>query len=192
MTEKMLTRQELEKLMHENDESLTFVQKKKTSKSSEMWEHFHQIFVNNVQQQFVSCDECKTILAFTSANGTNNLKTHLSHCKKIKTESNDLNQTPVHAFYSSSKHIEIPKKIKLSVTQACAEYAALDGRAFESIKGEGFQGLAQILFDSGRLLHKSHIQVKDLLPHPTTVRVTRFSLKNLTMIFKCLLIIVDK
>jgi hypothetical protein len=176
MNQKVLTRKELEKLIYENDELLQFISKKKTLKSSEMWEHFQLIFINSEQQQFVSCNECKTILALTSANGTNNLKTHLSCCTKIKTKSNDLNKKTVHAFYSSSKHRDIPKKIKLSITQACTEYAALDGRAFESMQGEGFQNLAQVLFDSGRLLHKSHIQVEDLLPHPTTVRVIRYSL----------------
>ncbi|CAF3987750.1 unnamed protein product [Rotaria sp. Silwood2] len=134
-----------------------------------MWEHFHQIFVNNLQQQFVSCNECKTLLAFTSTNGTNNLKSHLSSCSKTKIILNDLNQTTVHDFYSSSKTIQIPKKMKLSVTQACAEFSALDGRAFDTMTGYGFQNLAQVLFDAGRSFTNSSIQIEDILPHPTTI-----------------------
>jgi hypothetical protein len=172
MTKKFLTRNELEKLIREKHESIRFVQKKKTTNSSQMWEHFHQIFVNNEQQQFASCNECKNLLAFTSANGTNNLKCHLKACTKTEIISDDLNQTTVHEFFSSSKKIKIPERLKSSVAQACAEFSALDGRAFETMKGEGFQNLAQILFDTGRSYATSSIQIKDITPHPTTVRKT--------------------
>ncbi|CAF1542534.1 unnamed protein product [Adineta ricciae] len=134
-----------------------------------MWGHFHQIFVNHDQQAFVSCNECKRILAFTSANGTNNLKSHLASCSKTETNISDLYQTTVRDFYSSSKPLKIPNKIKLSVTQACAEFSALDGRAFATMKGSGFQTLAHVLFDAGRLLQNSSVQIEDILPHPTTI-----------------------
>ena len=49
MTATLLTRKELENLIHENYESVKFVQKKKTANSSELWKDFHQVFVNNVQ-----------------------------------------------------------------------------------------------------------------------------------------------
>ena len=104
MTATLLTRKEIENLIHENHESVKFVQKKRTQNSSELWEHFHQVFVNNVQQQFVTCNECKTLLAFTSVNGTNNLKTHLKSCSTIKTKPNDLNQTTVHEFFHHQEH----------------------------------------------------------------------------------------
>ncbi|CAF1474534.1 unnamed protein product [Rotaria sordida] len=137
--------------------------------SSPLWEHFHQIFVNNSQQQFVSCNECKTLLAFTSTNGTNNLKSHLNSCSRTTAQLNDSNQTTVHEFYSSTKKIKISKKIKLSVVQACTEFSALDARAFDTMKGYGFQNLAQVLFDAGRSFANSSIQVQDVLPHPTTI-----------------------
>ncbi|CAF5022120.1 unnamed protein product [Rotaria sp. Silwood1] len=99
-----------------------------------MWEHFHQIFVNDLQEKIVSCNECKRLLGFTSINRTNNLKT----------------------------------KIKLSVVQACAEFSALDDRASDTMKENSFQNLAQVLFDAGRALTKSSIQVQAILPNPTT------------------------
>ena len=83
---------------------LNSFKREKSPNSSELWEHFHQVFANNVQQQFVSCNECKTLLAFTSVNGTNNLKTHLKSCSTIKTKPNGLNQTTVHEFFYL-KHI---------------------------------------------------------------------------------------
>ncbi|CAF4770606.1 unnamed protein product, partial [Rotaria sp. Silwood2] len=59
--------------------------------------------------------------------------------------------------------------MKLSVTQACAEFSALDGRAFDTMTGYGFQNLAQVLFDAGRSFTNSSIQIQDILPHPTTI-----------------------
>jgi hypothetical protein len=167
---KFLTRKELEKLIDERHESVKLVQKKKTVHSSQLWEHFHQVLVNNEQQQFVSCNDCKMLLAFQSMNGTNNLKSHLKSCTKPKLKIDDLNQTTVHDFYSSEKKIKIPGKVKSAVLEAAAEFSALDGRAFETISGAGFQNLAQVLFDAGRLCNNSSIQIKDILPHPTTVR----------------------
>ncbi|CAF4186645.1 unnamed protein product, partial [Rotaria sordida] len=50
----------------------------------------------------------------------------------------------------------IPQRIKSSITTACAEFAALDGRAFETMSGKGFLNLAQQLFDAGRVLGISY------------------------------------
>ncbi|CAF1365939.1 unnamed protein product [Rotaria sordida] len=72
-------------------------------------------------------------------------------------------------FIQLQKKINIPKRIRLSVAQACAEFSALDGRAFQAMKGNGFQNLAQVLFDAGRSYNNSSIQVQDILPHPTTI-----------------------
>ena len=43
----LLTRKQLEKLMQEGDKSMKFVQKTTTRNSSELWQHFHQVFINN-------------------------------------------------------------------------------------------------------------------------------------------------
>ena len=72
----ILTKKELEKLIKDNDQSVKFVQKKKTLGSSEWWQHYHHIHVKGHQQPFVSCNNCKKLLTFTSLNGTNNLKSH--------------------------------------------------------------------------------------------------------------------
>jgi hypothetical protein len=69
-----------------------------------------------------------------------------------------------------NKH-KFQKKIKFFVTEACAEFCALDGRAFDVMKGVGFQNLAQVLFNAGRNTGRSSIEIKDILPHPTTVRM---------------------
>ncbi len=108
-------------------------------------------------------------MAFSSSNSTNNLRAHLNACTKTD-KSNLVNQQTVHDFYSSSKELKIPNKIKLSITEACTELYSLDGRAFAVMKGQGFQNLAKCIFNAGRLTHKSSIRLEDLLSHPTTVR----------------------
>lgn len=165
-----LSRTEIEKLIGENHPSIRFVQKKKTAHSSELWNHFHQVFVDNQQQKFASCNECKSLLAFTSTNGTSNLKSHLEFFTRPKKTSNDPTQSTVHEFFSTSTKKEVPRRIKYPITQACVEFAALDGRAFETIQGDGFRKLAQALLVAGRLLSKTSVSVEDILPHSTTVR----------------------
>ncbi|CAF1143058.1 unnamed protein product [Didymodactylos carnosus] len=75
----------------------------------------------------------------------------------------------VHDFYSSSKQLPIPKQLKLHVTQAYTEFCALDIRTFNVMIGDGFQNLAKVLFDAGRSMYKSSIEIKDLLAHLTTI-----------------------
>ena len=53
MAVKPLTKKEIQKLIDDKNESVTFVEKKKTSASSRLWEHFRQVYVDNKQQQFV-------------------------------------------------------------------------------------------------------------------------------------------
>ena len=49
MSKNLLTGKELEELIRNNDASVIFVEKKKTSKASQCWQFFHLIFVNNDQ-----------------------------------------------------------------------------------------------------------------------------------------------
>ncbi|CAF1448781.1 unnamed protein product [Rotaria sordida] len=177
MSKQLLTGKELEKLIKDNDPSIKFVEKKKTSKSSEYWGYFHIIFFNNDRQEYVSCNKCKKLLFHKSSNGTNNLRTHANSCPNIN-KTTSLCQKTVHDFYSSLKQSPIPKKIKLSITEACTEFCALDGRAFDVMKGNGFKKLVKTVFDAGRLTNKSSIDVTDLLPHPTTIS------RNVTQLYE--------
>lgn len=150
--------------------------KKRTSKSSELWNFFHQICMNDHQQPFVSCNKCKTLLLYSSLNGTNSLGTPFQSC--AKTNQSDLYcQKTIHDFYFS-KQSSIPKRIKLSFTEACTEFCALDGCAFDVITGDGFQNLAKILFDAGQTINKPRIEVKHLLPHPTILRTKNTSINR--------------
>jgi len=64
MNEKILTRKEFKKLIHENHESLTFVQKKKTAKSSER--HFTHISLFNFSENL--CNTCCLSFFFINMN----------------------------------------------------------------------------------------------------------------------------
>jgi hypothetical protein len=112
-------------------------------------------------------------LLYSSLNGTNNLRTHLIHVQKKKSQVFFYQKT-VHDFYSSSKQSFLPRKIKLSIAEACTEFYALDGRAFDVMKGDGFQSLTKSLLDASRTTSKLSIEIKDLLLHPTTVRIIIF------------------
>ena len=133
--------------------------------------------MNDQQQPFVCCNNCKALLISMSINGTNNLRTHFIACTKKKDGEHFVNQRSVHEFYSSSRQSVIRRHVKLAITKACTEFCALDGRAFALIEGDGFEKLAKALLDTGRSLHKSSFTVKDLLPHPTTVRSTKCLMK---------------
>ena len=56
---------------------------------------------------------------------------------------------------TSSTTTVIPKRIKPSVIMACAEFAALDGRAFNKMSGTDFLNLAKQLLDADPLLGNS-------------------------------------
>ncbi|CAF3860218.1 unnamed protein product, partial [Rotaria sp. Silwood1] len=126
------------------------------------------IIVNDDRQQFVCCNACKGLLLHSSLNGTNNLCTHVKSCPK-KEKSSFAYQKTVHDFYSCLKLSPIPRKIKFSATEACTEFCALDARAFDVVKGDGFKNLAKTLFGVGRGISTSSIEITDLLPHPTTI-----------------------
>ncbi len=52
-------------------------------------------------------------------------------------------------FFSPSKQSPIPKRTKSVITKACTEFCALDGRAFDVMKGIGFQNLSIALLETG-------------------------------------------
>ncbi|CAF0979861.1 unnamed protein product [Rotaria sordida] len=112
------------------------------------------------------CDAYKGLLLHSSLNDTNNLRTHVKSCPK-KEKSSFAYQKTVHDFYSPLKSSPIPREIKFSVTEACTEFCALDARAFDVMRGDGFKNLAKTLFDADRATSTSSIEITDLLPHPT-------------------------
>ncbi|CAF3377684.1 unnamed protein product [Rotaria socialis] len=133
---------------------------------------FNLVLVNDVDQDFVICDICRTIVTYKSSTGTGGLKKHLASCDK-STLSNTT-QSTITTYYTTSTPSIIPEKIKKEVTNAYLEFIALDGRPFEIVS---------------RIANSQSIEISDLLPYPTTVsrkvdQVYSFRKKQLTEWFK--------
>ncbi|CAF1269649.1 unnamed protein product, partial [Rotaria sordida] len=96
------------------------------------------------------------------------MKTHLKSCSKPN-ETSICDQKSVKEFYSSTKTYQVPQRIKSAILRSCAEFAAIDNRAFETMAGDGFKSRLQQVFDAGRVLNTSSLDVEALIPHPTTI-----------------------
>ncbi|CAF4757485.1 unnamed protein product, partial [Rotaria socialis] len=83
MVSKLLTRTPLEQLFKKNDTSIALKKVKQTDHGSSFWPRFSLVFVNDVGQNFVICDKCRTIVTYKSSTGTGGLKKYLASCDKI-------------------------------------------------------------------------------------------------------------
>ena len=89
MNSKQLSRPELEDLVRKHNSTVTYAEKKKLPSLSHRWEHIRQVFVHEVQQNFVFCTVCKSILSYTSANETKVIKDpYTSHRNSRRKERN--------------------------------------------------------------------------------------------------------
>lgn len=172
MNRKLLSRTELENLIKKDDKSVKLIQKKKTAKTSECWDYFQFILVQNVRQQFVSCNNCKELVIYSSLNGTNTLRSHINVCSN-NDKSKVFFQKTVNDYYSISKPLNLTKSTKIKILEACIEFCTLDGCAFNIIRGEGFTNLMQVLVEVSQSTNKSKFEVASILPHPTTVSATK-------------------
>jgi hypothetical protein len=175
----MLAKKEIEQLIDKQHSSLRIVKPTITPKSSAVWNSFNCIYVNDIKQEYVICNQCEDLFIYKSSSGTNSLSKHIRSCQKVNPTVSH-NQSNITQFYSSSKtEPAIPDRIKQEIKVACAEFAALDCRSFKTIHGIGFTNLAQKIFEAGKYLPVSkNINVEKLLPHPTTVRKTFFIYRN--------------
>ena len=165
------TKAEIEVFIRNDDTFLQFIKPQKTPRSSPFWTSFHQIFYQKMKQDLIRCDLCHTILIHKSIDGTKVMSSHRNACKA--SNASGRSQQNVDSYFSSanSNTDRIPTKIKRSVTDACAEFSAIDNRAFETVNGNGFINLIEAVFIAGQRLSKfSNVKTVDLLPDPTTVK----------------------
>lgn len=145
---------EIEKIIKSVDGRVKFIGKLKDGKSSPVWKLFQLIHIDGIRQDYVLCLSCKKVMRYVPINGTNGLKRHVKSCSKLMS-SNDTSQSMITSHFTnrsngSTKSSWIPKRFLTQMVNACAEYCALDGRAFESINGIGFQRMVKVVFDAGR------------------------------------------
>jgi hypothetical protein len=102
------------------------------------------------------------------------MSSHRNACKA--SNASDRSQQSVDSYFSStnSNANRIPTKIKRSITDACAEFSAIDNRACEAVNGNGFINLIENVFIAGQRLSKlANVKITDLLPDPTTVNALK-------------------
>ncbi|CAF3071012.1 unnamed protein product [Rotaria sp. Silwood2] len=167
MTSKLLARNELERLIKQNDLSITLKQVEQTDRASSFWSQFNLICVNKIVQNFVICNICQTIITYRSATGTGGLKKHSISCKK--TSSPKATQSTITTYYGKKPSI-VPVKLKKQITDAYVDFILLDSRPFKIVSDVGFRQLLQIVYNAGKCSSNLGVlDFADALPHPTTV-----------------------
>ncbi|CAF1551287.1 unnamed protein product [Adineta ricciae] len=137
-----------------------------------MWDHFTTVVVNDIEQEFVCCDNCRELLVYRTSDGTKSMLKHHRSCNGQTTLSQKCSNNPVKLteYFTPSSNSNIPKRITEKVKMACTEFVAIDCRPFELVNGEGFLKMVQSIFDAGRYFSlTSNINIKDLVPSSITV-----------------------
>ena len=67
---------------------------------------------------------------------------------------NDLNETKITSYFNSTKSRtnHISQELKDKITSALTEFIILDSRPFETIKGQGFINLIDVVLSTGNVL----------------------------------------
>jgi hypothetical protein len=80
----MLTKKEIEQFIEKKNSSLKIIKTTITPKSSLVWNNFNCIYVNDVKQEYVICNQCEDLLIYKPSSGTNSLSKHIHSCQKDK------------------------------------------------------------------------------------------------------------
>ncbi|CAF0948747.1 unnamed protein product [Rotaria sordida] len=166
-----LNKKDIEVLVQQNDSSISYTKPEETSTMSKYWSEFSQIYVNDLKQNFIICDNCKSTLVYKSSTGSGCMQVHSRSCQSKKENFNPgSHQQKINHYYKSNGEKKIPKQVKNAITSCYMEFVVKDGRAFRLGQGEGFISLVKQLFNAGRIMSSSsNIAVEELLPDPTTV-----------------------
>lgn len=103
-------------------------------------------------ENIVACRLCHDVLKHHKKSTSNLL--HHSCVKNITSDRN--------------KKIEISAEDKKKVLLACVEWSVTDFKSFNSVAGEGFQLYTEKILEIGKK-YGSNVDVKHMLPHPTSV-----------------------
>ncbi|CAF4865399.1 unnamed protein product [Rotaria socialis] len=170
---KKLTKENLLQLISTNDSTIAFIQKPKQSDStSKIWNYFSIIHVNNVKQNYVFCNACKSIISYKIVTGTGGMQKHIASCGKISKNRVEQKEAKITQYFNSSKTkakaVSIKQKNK--ITNALAEFVVIDGRPFETVNGLDFTNLIECVLTTGRtLLESSNVNANDLTADSRTI-----------------------
>ncbi|CAF2137251.1 unnamed protein product [Rotaria magnacalcarata] len=115
-----------------------------SSSTGEFWSSLLRIKdSNDVYEPFVQCTICQQILSYDVKNGTNSLKLHVQNCtKKINLPKSTM---PIDCY--TNKITTVSYDDKRTVTLACLKYFAFDMCPFNSVHGDRFKQICQVLID---------------------------------------------
>ncbi|CAM4912018.1 unnamed protein product [Rotaria socialis] len=170
---KKLTKENLLQLISTNDSTIAFIQKPKQSDStSKIWNYFSIIHGNNVKQNYVFCNACKSIISYKIVTGTGGMQKHIASCGKISKNRVEQKEAKITQYFNSSKTkakaVSIKQKNK--ITNALAEFVVIDGRPFETVNGLDFTNLIECVLTTGRtLLESSNVNANDLTADSRTI-----------------------
>ena len=143
-----------------------------SSSTADFWSSFLRVKNStDAYEPFVQCVHCKQILSYESKNGTTSINLHAQSCSKQTNTQQSM--SPIETYLRRDGNISSDSR--RSVTTACAKYCAFDMRPFNSINGEGFQHLCQVLIDvayTSGLNRSGKPTAESLLPDRTTVSRT--------------------
>jgi hypothetical protein len=160
------------------DGRLSTVKEPPSLSTGEFWSNLVRIKDSNgVYEPFVQCIICQQILSYESKNGTNSLNIHVQSCMKRTNASKSTISIETYV----KKGVGVPPDDKRSITIACSKYCAFDMRSFNSVHGDGFKQLCQVLVDIGYKygLNKTNKpSAEALLPDRTNISRTIKQIAN--------------
>jgi hypothetical protein len=167
-TKKFFDKLEVEDLVKKNDTCLSFA-KPPCAKSS-YWDKYQEVLINNIRQRYIICNDCRSILTWIPSNGTGVMKKHSIGCRKAKELPPTIQPRITSSFKQNSQVTPNQlRSFKTKVLRGAVEMCVLDSRPFNIVHGKGFEEFTKQIFDAGKYFGKM-IDVKQLLPHRTTVR----------------------
>ncbi len=99
-TKSNLSKADLQVLVTSNDSSISLV--KPVNKRSECWSNFSQVYHINKPQDYIVCLQCKTVLKWTSENGTRVMTHH--NCLQKSVSRLPLDNERFHHIVNSRQH----------------------------------------------------------------------------------------
>ncbi|KAK1398327.1 hypothetical protein POM88_008190 [Heracleum sosnowskyi] len=129
----------------DDDEPLT--QKRKPTRTSDVWEHFTKIKGGNPNNPRCVCKYCGANYACPSSNGTSSLWAHFKKCKKNLKKVLDKKQQLL-SFKKEkggASNLLAVTFNKVRCRNVLAKFVVKDEKAFKVVEGEGFKELVQEL-----------------------------------------------
>lgn len=143
-------------LMQSNDPMIGF---KEVNSKMDYMKLFKRIIRDDLETDYVKCNNCPVIIKYNAKTGTNSVKRH------------KCSETPVQPIESIERHLYRPSKseatFKSDLTDVLVLFIARDMRPINIINGQGFRLLAEKLIEIGS--KNPNIPLDNVLPTDRTV-----------------------